>query len=42
MQQLEFIRSVGGRLVEGPLLSSPLSVSEMAVRLQTQGTRLSS
>ena len=41
MQQLEFIRSVGGRLVEGSLLSSPLSVSEMAVRLQTQGTRLS-
>lgn len=41
LQQLEFIRSVGGKLVEGPLLSSPLSVSEMAVRLQTQGTRLS-
>ena len=37
---VEFIRSIGGTLAEGTLLSNAMSANEFLMRLETMGTSL--
>ena len=38
--RVEFIRSIGGTLAEGTLLSNAMSANEFLMRLETMGTSL--
>ena len=40
LDQVEFIRSIGGTLAEGTLLSNAMSANEFLMRLETMGTSL--
>lgn len=40
LDQVEFIRSIGGTLAEGTLLSNAMSANEFLMRLETMGTAL--
>lgn len=40
LDQVEFIRSIGGTIAEGTLLSNAMSANEFLMRLETMGTSL--
>ncbi len=40
LDQVEFIRSIGGTLAEGTLLSNAMNANEFLMRLETMGTSL--
>ena len=40
LDQVEFIRSIGGTFAEGTLLSNAMSANEFLMRLETMGTSL--
>lgn len=40
LDQVEFIRSIGGTIAEGTLLSNTMSANEFLMRLETMGTSL--
>lgn len=40
LDQVEFIRSIGGTIAEGTLLSNAMSANEFLMRLVTMGTSL--
>ena len=40
LDQVEFIRSIGGTIAEGTLLSNAMNANEFLMRLETMGTSL--